>query len=226
MKTKYIILLSILPTIIILDQWTKFLAVKHLTYGLEDAYREEQKVLQKDMHDDRPAIFIDDLPFSTQIHYFYTSVVNPRSKIYKEIIPSFWNHIYVENKGAAWGILSQTDDSFRIPFFTTVSIIAIIFIFLFFRKLTNEQVLLQFALAMVLGGALGNFTDRVHLQYVIDFIDWYIQDHHWPTFNVADSSISVGFALLILDMLLNKKVEPVPNNLPHTSKSSDKINGQ
>jgi signal peptidase II len=57
------------------------------------------------------------------------------------------------------------------------------------------------ALALVFGGALGNLVDRLHLTYVIDFIDWHVGDAHWPTFNVADAAITVGVGLLMLEWL-------------------------
>jgi signal peptidase II len=56
---------------------------------------------------------------------------------------------------------------------------------------------------MVMGGAIGNLLDRTRLGYVIDFIDWHWYQHHWPTFNIADAFISVGVALLVLDMIIN-----------------------
>ena len=65
------------------------------------------------------------------------------------------------------------------------------------------------AYSLVLGGALGNFVDRLHLSYVIDFIDWYViydgRPLHWPTFNVADAAISSGVGMLILDMFLTRE---------------------
>jgi len=63
--------------------------------------------------------------------------------------------------------------------------------------------LLIIALALVLGGALGNLYDRLVYGYVIDFIDWYVGDYHWPAFNIADASIFLGAVLLILDTIVN-----------------------
>jgi signal peptidase II len=82
-----------------------------------------------------------------------------------------------------------------------VSIAAMIFIINYFKKTTAGQWLLRLALALVFGGAIGNFIDRLHLSYVIDFIDWYVGSTHWPTFNVADAAISSGVGLLILEWI-------------------------
>jgi signal peptidase II len=64
--------------------------------------------------------------------------------------------------------------------------------------------LLQFALALILGGALGNLYDRIAYGYVVDFLELYVRDFHWPSFNVADSAISIGVALLALEILRNE----------------------
>ena len=127
-------------------------------------------------------------------------------------IEPVWQHRYTQNRGAAWGVLAGAGEKFRVPFFYLVSIAAIIFIFSYYRKLTNDQRYLQIALALVLGGAIGNALDRLLRGYVIDFIDWHWFDPnwlrpalHWPTFNVADSGISVGLVMLFLEMVLVKK---------------------
>jgi len=93
----------------------------------------------------------------------------------------------------------------------------VIFIFSYYRKLRMDQRYLQIALALVLGGAVGNAIDRLLRGYVIDFIDWHWFDPdwlrpalHWPTFNVADSGITVGLAMLFLEMLFAKKPAKAP----------------
>jgi signal peptidase II len=101
--------------------------------------------------------------------------------------------------------MSGAAEKLRVPFFYLVSLGAVIFIFWYYRKLSDEQRYLQIALALVLGGALGNALDRLLRGYVIDFIDWHWRDLHWPTFNIADAGISVGLVLLFLDMLFAKK---------------------
>ena len=115
-----------------------------------------------------------------------------------------WFHLtYVRNKGAAFGILS--DSAIRIPFFITVSIVAMLAILWYIKRLRADQKLTAFALSLVFSGALGNLVDRIRFGEVIDFLDVFWKRHHWPAFNVADSAITVGVALLILDMFLEER---------------------
>ncbi|MCB9545563.1 MAG: signal peptidase II [Myxococcales bacterium] len=105
------------------------------------------------------------------------------------------------NKGAAWGLFRSLPEGWRVPFFVLISVVAVAVIVTLYRKSHGHR-LQQVALTLILGGAIGNLIDRIRLGYVIDFIDWYKGDWHWPTFNVADICISVGVGLLIVDMLL------------------------
>ena len=73
------------------------------------------------------------------------------------------------------------------------------------RRLTDEHTLHLIAFGTMLSGAVGNFVDRMRFRYVIDFIDMYIGDSHWPTYNVADIAISIGFGLILLDLLFLTK---------------------
>ena len=130
-------------------------------------------------------------------------VEHPRRANIIEVIPDYWHFRYVENPGAAWGFLADAPDYFRTPFFIVVSIVAMGAMIYFFKNAPREAKLFRVALAMVMSGAIGNFVDRIRLGYVIDFIDWHWYDYHWPTFNIADSFISVGVALLMLDVIIN-----------------------
>ena len=114
------------------------------------------------------------------------------------MIENFFHFTYVRNQGAAFGILS--DSAFRLPFFIGVSIVAVVGIVWYYSKIKTQQTLLRYALALVLSGAVGNFIDRVRLGEVIDFIDVHWYQYHWPAFNIADSAISVGVALLLIDL--------------------------
>ena len=108
---------------------------------------------------------------------------------------------YVRNKGAAFGILSEADLPYQSALFSVVSLLALAAIALYALRLPSTDRLAQTALALVMGGALGNLIDRSIHGYVIDFMDFYWKAHHWPAFNVADSCISVGVCLLLLDIL-------------------------
>lgn len=120
------------------------------------------------------------------------------------VIPDYFEFEYTRNPGAAFGLLSEGDSPWRIPFFIVVSILALGVITAMLRGVERHQQLTIWALSLIAGGALGNFIDRVLYGYVIDFIVWkYTDSYRWPTFNIADAFISVGVSLLVLDMILD-----------------------
>ncbi|MFH1017549.1 MAG: signal peptidase II [Pseudomonadota bacterium] len=121
------------------------------------------------------------------------------------LIPGLLNLTLVHNSGAAFGIGHRWSN----PFFIVMSIVAMGVILYLFAKLEKRERLARWALVLILAGALGNFIDRVRVGYVVDFIDVYFRSHHWWTFNLADSFITVGAILFGLDMLLkSKRKEP------------------
>ena len=119
------------------------------------------------------------------------------------VIENFFHITYVRNKGAAFGILA--DSTIRVPFFITVATIAALGILWYLRQLRKDQRLLQFALSLVFAGAVGNLIDRIRLGEVIDFLDVHWYQYHWPAFNVADSAITVGVGLLLLDLWFEER---------------------
>jgi signal peptidase II len=98
-----------------------------------------------------------------------------------------------------------SDSPYRLPFFIVVTIVAVIVLLYAIYRCRDEQRLAPLSLSLVFAGALGNLIDRVRLGEVIDFLDFYWRDHHWPAFNVADSAICVGVALLAIDMFLEER---------------------
>lgn len=116
------------------------------------------------------------------------------------IIEDFFHITYIRNPGAAFGIFAGSVAAFRIPFFLTISFIAVVGMLFFYKTVTEN--LLRIALSLILGGALGNMIDRARLGEVIDFIDVHWYSNHWPAFNVADSAITIGVGLMILDMVI------------------------
>lgn len=122
-------------------------------------------------------------------------------------VTSFFNLYYIHNPGAAFGFLASSDESFRAPFFLTTSIVAFVVIAWLLHKSPAERRLHLLGLALVLGGAIGNFVDRIRFGYVIDFLDFHWGAAHWPAFNVADMAISVGVGCLLLDSLLETRRE-------------------
>lgn len=123
-----------------------------------------------------------------------------------EIVPNFFHLTYVRNTGAAFGLLSRAPESFRIPFFIIIPLVALTVIILIFKKTKETELLMITSLSLILGGAIGNFIDRVRFGYVVDFVDlhWF-NKYHWPAFNIADTTIVIGVALLIFYTLAEKR---------------------
>ena len=132
-------------------------------------------------------------------------IVVAEMSLYQSIqLTSFFNLTYVHNYGAAFSFLYDAGGWQRY-FLSAVAIIVSIIIVWWLRQATKQQVLLPVAFAFILGGALGNVFDRMLHGYVIDFLDFYYGSYHWPAFNIADSVIFIGAALLIIDMFKNKE---------------------
>jgi len=126
-----------------------------------------------------------------------------------DVVDSYLRFSYAENPGAAWGFLGETDPQFRHVFFILISILAGGVILFFVIRLENKHMIHLVAFSAILSGAIGNFVDRIRYRYVVDFIDMYIGDSHWPTYNVADIAITVGVALLIIDMIRHGDDSPL-----------------
>jgi len=124
------------------------------------------------------------------------------------LMPSL-NLVLAHNSGAAFSFLSDAGGWQR-WFFTVVAIAVSIVIVVWITRLKQNEKRLAVALSLVLGGAIGNVWDRIVHGYVIDFIDLYYGDWHWPAFNVADSAICIGAVLLIIDALFNKEDQDPP----------------
>lgn len=124
--------------------------------------------------------------------------IDSTMRLYESIpIIDGFNLTYVRNTGAAFSMLADMSETYRVPFFLVVAAIAIIGIFFFVRSTPTAQTVVLVACGFVLGGAVGNVIDRVAYGSVIDFLDVYYGSWHWPAFNVADSFISIGVILLL-----------------------------
>jgi len=119
------------------------------------------------------------------------------------VITPFFNIVHFQNTGAAFSFLSEASGWQRY-FFIFISLIAIVIIIRLMRE-RLKQPLLCLALAFILGGAIGNLCDRSYYGFVIDFIYVHYEAYYWPAFNVADSFISIGVALILYDAFKNKK---------------------
>jgi signal peptidase II len=178
--SKWTLLAALFVVLVLADQVTKYLAVERLTTVFE---RTGETGLA------RVAGFYG--------HKHLETLATDPVYVWKPV----WRWNYVENPGAVWGLFRGFSPGFRNVFFLLVSLGAVAFIIHYYRKLTEAERYLQLALACVLAGAVGNFIDRLARRYVIDFVEWYWwnrPDLRWPTFNVADSLIVVGVAMLIL----------------------------
>jgi signal peptidase II len=130
-------------------------------------------------------------------------------KLYESnvVIQHFFSLTYTRNPGAAFGFLAEQDGIFRSIFFLIISVVALFFLVYFFIKTPPEDTLTVVGLSLILGGAIGNFLDRVQRGEVVDFLDFYIGRHHWWIFNIADSAITVGISILVLQTFFKKTKE-------------------
>lgn len=121
------------------------------------------------------------------------------------VIPGFFNIVHSQNRGVAFGIFNDSTSPWRTAILVVLAVSAVLFIA---RMLWNPEKLDRLSywgLALLLGGALGNVFDRVLWGRVTDFLDFYIGEHHWYTWNVADGAVVIGSGLLLLDMLKPKR---------------------
>ena len=136
-----------------------------------------------------------------QITKFF--VINTLDLYESIVLLPILNLTFVVNYGFAFGFLNNPSLN---QIFVSIIILIIIFYFLYLLIKTQDSIF-RFTLVLILAGALGNFLDRIFRGFVIDFIDVYIGKYHWPAFNVADSCITVGFVILMVNILfLNKKL--------------------
>jgi signal peptidase II len=137
-------------------------------------------------------------------------IVHRTMALYQSIplIDGLFNLTYVRNTGAAFGIFAGSAEVFRRPFLILVSILASGFIVSLLKRLADGERGLIMALTFVLGGAIGNLVDRIFYGEVIDFLDVYWRDYHWPAFNIADSFITVGVAIALLCLYKHKGSDP------------------
>ena len=132
------------------------------------------------------------------------AIIVNRFDLYESIpIIPFFNLTFVVNYGFAFGFLNSPSLN---QIIVSIVILSIIIYFLYLLIKTQDHIF-KMCLVLILSGAIGNFIDRIFRGYVVDFIDIYVFNYHWPAFNIADSCISVGFVILIFNILfLNKKI--------------------
>ena len=127
-----------------------------------------------------------------------------------KVVEGFFNLTHIRNSGVAFGIFSEQNSELKPYLLIFVSIIAIMAILVIFHQTGKDKRMVQTGLVLVFSGAIGNLIDRVLHKEVIDFIDFFVENQHWPAFNVADSCITIGVMLMAVDMLVNHE----PSNPP------------
>ena len=191
MSRKYGWLAVIALAVIIADQFTKFTVLEKLTTAFDGAPNKVSVFTGS-----APDVGLDGL------HY--------RSKEAVVLSHVFFRLRYAENPGAAFGLFRTLPENLRGPLFHLVSIGAVLLIGFYFSKLSgaaNERYA-RWGLPLVLGGAIGNYLDRLARGFVIDFLEAHWFDKaYWPAFNVADSAICIGVGLLVIDSFARKETK-------------------
>jgi signal peptidase II len=129
------------------------------------------------------------------------------------VIPGLFDLTYVRNPGGVFGIFKNLDDGVRGVLFTVVPVTAILLMAAYAGRIPVSRRLTQVSLSLILGGAVGNLVDRFLHGHVIDFLDFYWRSHHWPAFNIADSAICVGVAMLMIETIFvgdGQETVPLP----------------
>jgi signal peptidase II len=137
-----------------------------------------------------------------------------------EIIPGYLRLSSACNSGVAFGFFNGVESIWKPYVLAAMAIAAIVIIVIYSARMPQDRKLLHVALAITTGGILGNFIDRIARGCVIDFIDFHIHEaFYWPTFNVADSAITIGIALLLIDAIVNPSKKGIPEQSPRDNQS-------
>ena len=124
------------------------------------------------------------------------------------VIPNLFSLTYIRNPGAAFGLLAGSSNAFWMVFFGLTSIFALGLLGTILLRMPEEDWVGRISVTGILGGAIGNLIDRLRFGEVIDFLDVYIENYHWPAFNVADSAITIGVIFLIIHFAFEKRADP------------------
>ena len=120
------------------------------------------------------------------------------------VIPGCFHLIHVENTGAAFGLFAESTAQWKIGALVSFSVIALMVVSALLWKHSHSLSTTTIGLSLILGGATGNLWDRMMTGHVVDFLDFYVGSYHWPAFNVADSAIVIGAALLVSEIVFAK----------------------
>lgn len=131
----------------------------------------------------------------------------------RDVFPGFFNFTYLRNPGAAWGMFGNHNAAL-----TILSLVMLAVIFIFRRSFLSNTWEHRLALGLMAGGIIGNLIDRIKFGYVIDFLDFYVRDWHWPVFNIADSAICVGVGIYMVSSIW-LSTHPLHDQRPESSTS-------
>jgi len=125
----------------------------------------------------------------------------------RTVIPGFFNLVNIRNTGAAFGLFAGNESEWRTLFFGIIALVAVFAIIFLFKHYRQKGSLYVYALSSIAGGAIGNVIDRVRFGAVVDFLDFYVGQYHWPAFNVADSAIVVGVGLFLIGNFVHPEMD-------------------
>lgn len=117
------------------------------------------------------------------------------------VITGLVDLVYVRNRGMAFGLLNRPGENTAFYVITAGTVVALIFLILWLRKIAADRPKMALAVSLIIGGAIGNLIDRIRIHEVIDFVDVHVKSFHWPAFNAADSAITVGTVWLVFMLL-------------------------
>ena len=121
-----------------------------------------------------------------------------------KVVEDFFNLTHIRNSGVAFGLFASQQSEYKALMFIAISTIAIIAILVIFHQTPKEKKMVQTGLILIFSGAIGNLIDRILHGEVIDFVDFFINRHHFPAFNIADSCITVGVIMMVIDLFFGE----------------------
>ncbi|MBM4307299.1 MAG: signal peptidase II [Deltaproteobacteria bacterium] len=132
-----------------------------------------------------------------------------------KVINGFFNLTHLRNTGGAFGILGGQKGGISSLFFLILPLAAVGIILYLIYKLKEHERILSLSLSLILSGAIGNLIDRIRYREVVDFLDFYLFSYHWPAFNIADSAITIGIGLMILELLIHDRKGSTKQQAPN-----------
>jgi len=132
-----------------------------------------------------------------------------------KVIDGFFNLTHLRNTGGAFGVLAGKKEGIGSLFFIAVSMAAVGVILYLFHKAKEHERTLSLSLCLVLSGAIGNLIDRIRYGEVVDFLDFHLFSYHWPAFNIADSTITIGIGLMAIELLFHDRKRSTKTQAPN-----------